>query len=664
MHDTHSDNWPDLLCVELTKSLAGEIHKFADQKNLRYQALKGHDLQQLEYSSPVVLAYLDSQNLQSITQSISQFKKRFPASSLLIFDGGLHPSDLSFLYCQTNVLSTLNEISSLESVLQNAFDHHQKEKVFFDSLIKVRRQNKILESLKDNLEDLVYERTKEEFATSRQMESSVKEIQSLLNFIKNISRQESIDDLMLQIKNEFRKVHGLMPPLLILEVNHEVLRLFFFQGKQLIEKTTKKSLRNPLQSLSLVDLKTQLMNDLGRPFGPLSAVEMNFQSEELDRKNGLLIFEHTLEGHKEFNEQTFSQERWPVINMALESLLLKEGLQEIAKQWSRTFNEMKDPIIILSKDFQMSLTNSQLHRDRQKSCFEAFAQRETPCVDCPVQKTFETGEPQTSDVRINDKIYRVHSYPIHLDNEQGSSHVINQYVDVTQSLDLQSRVIQGEKMAAVGLLAGNIAHELNNPLTGIHSLSELLLEDLEKDTTLYKDLTEVMHAAQRCQRIIKDLLDFTEVGQDSRVVDIDINQMVGKTLPLLKMAMRTLNSDISLSEKALWVHMNPQLLQQVLFNLINNACQAMDENGYLYVVTRERDGFVEISIRDTGVGIPDEIAQSIFDPFFTTKDEGKGTGLGLSMSKSVVERFGGSLILNNKLDEGAEFVVRLPQVEK
>lgn len=233
---------------------------------------------------------------------------------------------------------------------------------------------------------------------------------------------------------------------------------------------------------------------------------------------------------------------------------------------------------------------------------------------------------------------------------------------MTQSVDLQSKVVQGEKMAAVGLLAGNIAHELNNPLTGIYSLAGLILDDLEKETNSYKDLVEVRDAAARCQRIIKDLLEFSSVGAESTTGVVSVNEMISKTLPLLKMAMRTHNCEIVLNDVDLKVECNPQLLQQVIFNLVNNACQAMDEGGKLRVESTMVDGEAQILISDTGPGIPEDIKEFIFDPFFTTKEEGKGTGLGLSMSRSVIERFGGSLSLREGREEGCEFIISLPKV--
>ena len=128
--------------------------------------------------------------------------------------------------------------------------------------------------------------------------------------------------------------------------------------------------------------------------------------------------------------------------------------------------------------------------------------------------------------------------------------------------------------------------------------------------------------------------------------------------------MRSLNSEIRLWPKPLFVRCNPQLLQQVIFNLVSNACQAMKDGDQLTVTTGLCGSSAEITVRDTGPGIPEEVRKFIFDPFFTTKKEGKGTGLGLSLSQSVIEKSGGKLTLNKEHTEGAEFIVSLPVVNR
>jgi signal transduction histidine kinase len=260
-------------------------------------------------------------------------------------------------------------------------------------------------------------------------------------------------------------------------------------------------------------------------------------------------------------------------------------------------------------------------------------------------------------------MFEVHAYPIQMEQSESSFHMIVHYTDITQSTKLQGQIIQSEKMAALGLLAGNIAHELNNPLTGIKSLAQILISEVGKDHVSFSDLHEIEQAAQRSEQIIKNLLDFSSL-HDSQKQKVSLRDVVQKTLPFLKTTMRYQSTQIELEEGEDDVEVEPQLLQQVIFNLVNNACQAMGDTGTLTLSSTILSDFVQVSVRDTGPGIPLEIRDAIFAPFFTTKEEGLGTGLGLSMSRSIIEKFGGTLYLNEQWTSGSEFIIRLPRVGK
>jgi signal transduction histidine kinase len=221
-------------------------------------------------------------------------------------------------------------------------------------------------------------------------------------------------------------------------------------------------------------------------------------------------------------------------------------------------------------------------------------------------------------------------------------------------------MLQNEKMGAIGMLAGNIAHELNNPLTGLRSLTQVLLQETPAQGNLHADLIEIEKATARSQRIIKNLLDFSK-GEDQPAEFVSVDEIVERTLPMLKSALRNHRLEVDLQTLNASVFVEPHLLQQVVFNLINNACQAMKDAGRLSVNTSVKSGNVLIEIEDTGPGIPPEVLRRIFEPFFTTKKEGHGTGLGLSMSKSIIEKFGGTIQFRNVEPHGSCFTIVLPQ---
>ena len=210
----------------------------------------------------------------------------------------------------------------------------------------------------------------------------------------------------------------------------------------------------------------------------------------------------------------------------------------------------------------------------------------------------------------------------------------------------------------MGLLAGNIAHELNNPLSGIRALAQFLKTEVVAHSNHFTDLDEVEKAAVRCQQIIKNLLNFSEPSNE-RDLKVDVNELIESTLPLLKTALRNQNIQTFFGEDLSQVLLQPSQMQQVIFNLINNACQAMVQGGTLVIKTWQEGSDVFFSISDSGPGIPEELHQRIFEPFFTTKGVGTGTGLGLSVSRSIVEKFGGQLKLESRPGEGTTFTVVL-----
>ncbi len=206
----------------------------------------------------------------------------------------------------------------------------------------------------------------------------------------------------------------------------------------------------------------------------------------------------------------------------------------------------------------------------------------------------------------------------------------------------QDSLVQSEKLASIGLLAAGVAHELNNPLTSILMNVNLLMEDAGDQPALRAELERIGEDTVRCKRIIDDLLDFSR-RQELDIVPADLNALVRDALGLLGRGGRLRGIDVTaeLSSGIARVPCDPARMEQVLANVLVNAVQAMPQGGSLRVGTALRGGFAEISVQDSGAGIPDAIRGRIFDPFFTTKPQ--GTGLGLSIVYSIMEAHGGKV---------------------
>lgn len=230
----------------------------------------------------------------------------------------------------------------------------------------------------------------------------------------------------------------------------------------------------------------------------------------------------------------------------------------------------------------------------------------------------------------------------------------------------QRQLTQSEKMASVGRLAAGVAHEINNPLTGVLTFSSLLLEQENLPEEAKEDLTVIVEETTRCREIIRNLLDFARETKPE-ITPVDINQVITRTLDIVRH--QSLFQNIAIEEQ-----LRPDLpeipadssqIQQVILNLILNAAAAMPDGGRLILSTNYGADrrFVKVSVRDTGTGIPKGDLETIFDPFFTTKEQGKGTGLGLAVSYGIVQRHNGTITVTSRVGKGSTFEVNLPLSE-
>jgi len=254
-----------------------------------------------------------------------------------------------------------------------------------------------------------------------------------------------------------------------------------------------------------------------------------------------------------------------------------------------------------------------------------------------------------------------------LDREGRAVGWLELYYDVTGERQIQSKLLQTEKMAAVGQLVSGIAHELNNPLTAIMGYGQLLLGQGLKPEQ-YSEATKVFQQAERARRIVKNLLYFARENEPERT-RVDLNEIAERTLALRSYELRVENIlvECELASDLPETMADPYQLQQVVLNLLMNAEQALLQErgqGKVKIKTRLADGDrIALEISDDGPGVPREIASRIFDPFFTTKPSGVGTGLGLSIVYGIVKQHGGEVTFENLSTGGARFVVELPVLE-
>ncbi len=227
----------------------------------------------------------------------------------------------------------------------------------------------------------------------------------------------------------------------------------------------------------------------------------------------------------------------------------------------------------------------------------------------------------------------------------------------------RQQIGRSEKLASIGRLAAGVAHEINNPLTGVLTFAHLLREKSNLDDQDRQDLDLIIHETTRAADIVKGLLDFAR-ERPARKEPLAINEVVARTVRLIRnqKAFDRIRIIDQLVEDLPEVNGDMNQLQQVLLNLSLNACEAMPDGGALTIATSSRDDKVFVRLTDTGCGIKAEHLDKIFEPFYTTKPVGQGTGLGLSVSYGIIEQHGGTMEVDSREGEGTTFSIALPAI--
>ena len=260
-------------------------------------------------------------------------------------------------------------------------------------------------------------------------------------------------------------------------------------------------------------------------------------------------------------------------------------------------------------------------------------------------------------MRCENRIYDLRRYSV-LSSKDGkpSENSILYCQDLTDYFHLREKLLQSKKMASLAKLGQNMAHQLNNPLTGISSSIQALKQS-SKELPFQEEFQEMENAARRCQKIICSLLSFSRSKAMPHDI-LDLNCILEDTLPLLKTLLAKVHLTLKTDPKPLPIRGDGALLQQAVFNIILNSCQALQgrptpmleiESG-LY---KTEQAF--LSVKDNGPGIPEKQMEKIFQPLWTTKKQGEGTGLGLSMAQKAVKSFEGLISVSSLPEKETQF---------
>lgn len=375
------------------------------------------------------------------------------------------------------------------------------------------------------------------------------------------------------------------------------------------------------------------------------------------------------------------------ISIALENALLFEEISKEKKEWERTFDAITDMVwiedgkqrVLRANRTLLSTTGFSLLEIVGKRCGEVLERIGIDPVDCLCSGTISTKSPSFLELKgTGASIFHFWAYP--LTDEEGQLYAIVHYLkDVTAQKHLEQELIRADKLASLGTLVAGIAHEINNPLGIIAGYSEALLERARERSLLdvkeFEDFPEYLRTIHnemfRCKGILRTLLEFAK-PHGGTFRELDINELIKEVILLVhhKAAKFNHNIECRLNRELPKINGDPGSLRQLFMNIVINSLYFTPEGGDIIIATKtggalqdrrfEGQETVEVSISDTGTGIPGDILGKIFDPFFTTKPVGEGTGLGLAICHKIVEEHNGAISVESEVGKGTSFTIRLP----
>lgn len=278
-----------------------------------------------------------------------------------------------------------------------------------------------------------------------------------------------------------------------------------------------------------------------------------------------------------------------------------------------------------------------------------------------LKKTFKDRSPSHLEIRKDSMIYEMSILPLKDDNTEDIHRVLIMLKDITTLRISEQRILQSNKMSAVGHLASGVAHEIRNPLGLIRNYCYVLKKDesLQQGST-YKAIEVIESSVDKVSNIIMNLLDFSRISDDS-VDSINLYDFIQTILTLeYKVVKKNNISEKLICDPEITCRIQQEPLKHILINCISNAVDAMKDGGELEIAVEKTDDQLIIICSDTGTGIEEEELEKIYNPFFTTKKQHEGTGLGLYVTYNEVQKLGGDISVDSRIGEGTAFTIRIP----
>jgi len=357
----------------------------------------------------------------------------------------------------------------------------------------------------------------------------------------------------------------------------------------------------------------------------------------------------------------------------------EQTLQAEKNKLQSLIDALEDDLSIQDKDYNIIYQNKPSRistgGDRVgEKCYRAYEGKDKVSDGCPVKKAFKDGKSHTSERKWVMPSGEVIFWEATANPIRDAGGNIVSCLEVARNIterkrseerekELQKELLLSSRLASIGELAAGVAHQINNPLTGVLGFSQRLLKK-STDQETSQDLERIHTEAERAAKVVQNLLTFARRRQPHKQYS-DINEILESALELRAYELKTSNIELitNLTPKLPEIMLDFYQIQEVFLNIILNAEQAMTEannGGKLTIKTKERKGLIRTTFTDDGPGIPAERLDKIFDPFFTTKGEKGGTGLGLSVCHGIITEHGGKIYARSKPGKGTAFFVELP----
>jgi signal transduction histidine kinase len=365
-----------------------------------------------------------------------------------------------------------------------------------------------------------------------------------------------------------------------------------------------------------------------------------------------------------------------------ERKLAEEALQTEKNKLQSVIDAMEDGLTIRDRDYNISYQNKPtriVYGDRTgEKCYRVYEGRDKVCDGCPAEKAFRDGKSHTSERKVVTPSGEVTFWENTANPIRDAKGNIVSCLELGRNIterkqaeerekELQREIYLSSRLASIGELAAGIAHQLNNPLTGVLGFSQRLLRKIT-DKEAIQDLKKIYSEAERAAKIVQNLLTFARRREPKKEY-YDVNTIVRSALELRAYELKTSNIEVTIN----LAHNLPKIMvdfhqiQEVFLNLILNAEQAMtgaNSGGKLTIKTEKNKRYIRTTFTDDGPGIPAGHLDNIFDPFYTTKGEKGGTGLGLSVCHGIISEHGGRIYAKSKLGKGTTFFVELSIMSK